>query len=84
MIGLNHRPYTDGIADRLWELHQPGLQGRSRDALTHFVKQTTAALDPSNIEITAVVERLLQHQRDNARPPDTPERSADPFERLFG
>ena len=82
-IGLNHRPYTDGIADRLWELHAAGLRGMSRESLANFVEQTTAALLPGTGEITAIVERLQQRQRDNARPPDGPEAVEDPYERLF-
>lgn len=83
-LGLNHRPYTDAVADRLWEQHAAGLQGLSRDDLRAFLERTIAPLDPGTDEISAIVERLQQRQRDNAQPSDSPARGSDPMRRLFG
>lgn len=83
-IGLNHRPYTDAFADRLWEQHAAGLQGLSKDDLWAFVERITAPLDPGTGEISVIVERLQQRKRDNARPSDSPTRGSDPMRRLLG
>ena len=83
-VGLNTVTAQSRLADRLWEQHGDALQAMTEEELAGFAADQLAPLAPTVTDLQCVVQRLQQHQRDNARPADTPERSSDPFERLFG
>jgi hypothetical protein len=74
---------TSRIADRLWDLHSGDLQNMTEDELAGYAADQLAPLDPTISDLQGVVERLITHQRDNARPPDSQPVTEDPIDRYF-
>ena len=83
MTGIRLLTATPRIADRLWDLHSEDLQSMTEDELAGYAADQLAPLDPTVSDLQGVVERLITHQHDNARPPDAKPMTADPIDRYF-
>ena len=75
--------YASRLADRLWDRHASALQNMNEDELAGFIADRLAPLMPTISDLQGVVQRLQSHQRDNARPPDSPPLTDDPLDRYF-